>query len=311
MTEFSPNYGSFEVKGVVVGTLNDRFYNESDKKDNPWKRVQFGVKIDHNAFVYVEVLGIKAAKVKMVYHDPISKKIDKNKYIYVSWEEIYKKRNDGYKIHMPVKVSLKSENEDLEMTQYDLIDYLKQNLQEGDTVLISGSLQITEYQGKPQEKFIIQAIYSSDPDNFDSQSYERQAYFNQEIVFVKMEYDENVKRYNVRSNIIYKKNESVTFVPYCFKLNDDYQQDLVEFLSDLAFGDVVRVHGHISFEVPLMLDNGGNTIIGGIPEKHLIITGGSTRSLVKNRYSEVDFQNILNQETLFKEFAQEEELLPF
>ncbi|ALS22194.1 hypothetical protein [Paenibacillus naphthalenovorans] len=308
----TPNYGSFEVRGIVTGTLNEqRFYSEGDKKNNPWRRIQFGVKVNHNAFVYAELLGIKTPKVKLIYQDPFTKKIDKNQQLLVDFDDRYKVKNN-YRIHMPVKLNLTANKlEDKELIPYDAIEYIKNNLKEGDSVLISGSLQIVEYQGKPQEKYIINGIYLTDKIDFDCKNYEQQAYFNQEIVFTGLKYDDYSKKHKISSNIIYKKDNHLDYVPYDFAIKDEYVDELTDYFNHVPYGSTIKIHGHVNISAP-MKQIEGRFVVCGAPVKELIVTGGNASSLVKSRYEENDFI-IMKQGSPFKEAEKEsvEELLPF
>ncbi|GAA4879562.1 hypothetical protein GCM10023310_69680 [Paenibacillus vulneris] len=307
----SVNYGNFELRGLVTGTFNEqRFYTEGEKNGVKWRRVQFGVKIYHNAFVYVELLGSKTPKFKLIYQDPITQKIDKNKQLLVDYEEIHKHKN--YKIHMSVKANLdRNEPKDDELTSYEAAEYIRQNLREGDSVLIKGSLQITEYKEKPQEKYIINGIYLTDRIEFDSIGYEQQAYFTQEIVYVGLGYDEELDKHKIKANIIYKKDEQLDYIPYEFTIKNECFNELTEYFYHVPYGSVVKIHGHVNIYVPVK-EIDGYVVVCGAPVKELVVTGGNANTLIKARYDENDFV-MMRQSSPFKEAKMEqiEELLPF
>jgi single-stranded DNA-binding protein len=319
MSNLQPTYGQFVVKGFVVGLSNEKAFTEGAKEGgNPWKKVQFGVKVNDNSVVYVELMGSKMKNVNFVYRDPNDKKTKKDKTIQVLWADRYKERKDNFEISMPIGAGLergedgKKSKENKKLVAYDAVEYVKKYLKDGDTVYIRGALQITEYQGKAQEKYVIQSIYlSNDALDFTAEGYEQEASFNQEIVYLGTQENEENEKTLINSYIIYKKDGSLTYLPYSFvvnhgkyKGNKEKQEQLRNvvnyFENEIPSGSTVKVNGDIAVYVEkAKAENTGatfgfnakgqDTVIRGTTIRELEITGGDVGSIIKERYSEDDF----------------------
>lgn len=317
MAELKPNYGSFVLRGIVGGTQREKYYTNGSTEKGKWQRLNFSVKVNDNASTFVELMGFKGATVQFVNDEDKQNK----KYIDVPWKDRYKERTDNYKLNNAVKVGLtKEENSDKNkvntMTSYDAVDFIKNHLKEGDSVYIRGQLQITAYEGKPQQKFIIQQIYhTAEPVDFNAKGYEPEASFNHEIVYVGSDYDEETNRTIINTYIIYKDNDkNIKFTPYMFFVNHEkYKNDeekskaiakLRDSFENLPFGSTIRVNGNINIyiekteneedadEVPEFggfTAKGQEAIVRGTTIRELEITGGDGRTLIRERYSEDDF----------------------
>lgn len=299
MTELRPTYGNFSIKGIVVGLLNDRYHTEGDKEGGgKWQRLSFGVKVSNTSFVYVELMGSKSSKVKLIYQNPINKKYDKDQIKPVSWGE-HRNLPSNYKIHMPVKTCF-NQSESLEFTSYEAIGHIKDKLNDGDSVYINGSLQYQEYQDKIQEKFVIQEIgllnESLNVNDFKNQ----EAYFTQEIVFLSMEKIRKKKQYLIHSLIISKKDSELLKIPYTYVINYEKHSNEEEesqvkevirwFKEELTYGSTVRIFGNINHHVPT-IEIDGQFVVTGSSVKEFEITGGSLKSIVKYRYTEEDLSS--------------------
>lgn len=315
MTELRPTYGNFSIKGVVVGLFNDRYHTEGDKEGgSKWHRLSFGVKVSSTSFVYVELMGSKTSKVKLIYQNPINKKYEKDNSKLVSWGE-QSKLPPNYRIHMPVKTCF-NQSESLEFTSYEAIDNIKDNLNDGDSVYINGSLQYQEYQDKIQEKFVIQEIGLLDDRLNINELMNQEAYFTQEIVFLSIEKLRINKQYLIHSLIISKRDDELKKIPYTYVINyekyasDDEEAQVKEvirwFKEEITYGSTVRIFGNINHHLPT-IEIDGQLVVAGSSVKEFEITGGSLKSVVRNRYSEED----LNSEPEKDPFVYEESLEVF
>lgn len=299
MSELKPTYGSYSIRGVVVGLLNDRYHSEGDKEGGgKWQRLSFGVKVSNTAFVYVELMGSKTSKVKLIYQNPMNKKYEKDKQKLVYWGD-HKTLPSNYKLHMPVKTCF-NQSESLEFTSYEAVEYIKDNLNDGDSVYINGSLQYQEYQDRIQEKFIIQEIGLLDDSLNVNDIGEQEAYFTQEIVYLSLEKIRKKKQYLIHSLIISKKDDELLKIPCTYVINyekyssDDEEVQVNEvirwFKEELTYGSTVRIFGNINHHVPT-IEIDGRLVITGSSVKEFEITGGSLKSIVKNRYTEEDLNS--------------------
>ncbi|MFD0587709.1 hypothetical protein ACFQZE_06815 [Paenibacillus sp. GCM10027627] len=285
MTELQPTYGSFSLKGIVVGLQNDRYYSEGEKEGgDKWHRLNFNVKVQNAALIPVELMGSTATKIKL------KRNYKKNDSIIVNWKERYTTSN--YRIHMPLKVSLTT-SESFELTSFDAIENIKENLKDGDSVYINGSIQFQEYNGKVQAKFSIRDIGRLDQQLEANELHEQDAYFSQEIVFLNIEKDRNKSQYLVDSLILVKVDDVIRKIPYCFVINynkyigqgsNEYITETIKMFKDMTYGTTVRIFGNINYLVPT-IEVEGKLVVTGSAIKELEITGGSLKSIVRNRYS--------------------------
>lgn len=318
MASLQPTYGSFVLKGIVGGTKSDKFYSEGTTNGSPWRRLNFSVKVNDNASVYVEMMGSKSDKVKFV--DNTDKKNKKE--IFVPWADRYKERKDKFEIFMPLKGGLEKEegsdkNKILVLTQYDGTEYIKKKLNEGDSVYVRGSLDYSVYQGKGQVKYKIQQIYhTSEAIDFKTEGFEPEASFSQDIVFVGAEYDSETNKTAINTNVIYKDKGNITFMPQMFFINHEkYKKDvarlaslntLKESFENLTFGSTIKVNGNVNIyvekseedeveedSIPVAFGGfqakGQETYVRGTTIRELEITGGDGSKLIEGRYTEEDF----------------------
>lgn len=337
MSNLQPTYGSFVLKGIVGGTQSDKFYSEGTSNGNGWRRLNFSVKTNDNASVYVEMMGSKSDKVKFV--DSTDRKNKKESF--VSWADRYKERSDKAEIFMASKVGLTKDdtgkNKVLTLTQFDAVECIKKQIKEGDSVYIRGAMQFSVYEGKGQVKYIIQQIYhTSEVVDFKVDGFEPEASFNQDIVYIGLEYDSETNKTAINTNIIYKNKEGIHTMPYMFFINhekykgDDDKlkalQTLKESFEGLSYGSTIKVNGNINIYVEKVQDEeeedsipvsfggfqakGQETYVRGTTIRELEITGGDGATLIDARYSEEDF---IPKASPFNTMTEEEELdsLPF
>ncbi|WP_145413380.1 hypothetical protein [Paenibacillus xylanexedens] len=270
-----PTYGYFQLRGQVVGMMSDRAYTEGD--NGLWNRIQFGVKISSNSIVYVELMGSKQDRVKM--YKKIGKRVDKDDSITVPWSDRYSEKYSSYRNSFKVRLDI-DENKEVSLFPYDSIKSIHEKLTDGTIVLIKGSLQIDEYQNKIQEKFVIKELYDCE---FSDDSYsDEEAFFNQEIVYL------SAHNGKIQTKLIYRKHGDIEIVPYEFSVKDN---ELINYFTEnIQPNSTLRVHGVIKHYVPTeTIDD--NEVITGSAVKELVITGGSTKSIIQSRYSNEDLED--------------------
>lgn len=295
-------YGNFEVRGIVTGMLNSKAYSNGDMQDGQWNRIQFGVKVSNNAFVYVELMGNKTSKLKMFKIDPMTKRYDKNNHIMVNWDEKYGQKYNGYKYFQPVKINLAGlDAEDVQLIGYDAAEYLKDNLKDGTYILIKGSLRFNEYKGDTQENFIIKEIYVMDQSELSNE-----AYFAQEIVYMGIE-DISQSKCKVNSKLIVRNSDGFDIIPYSFVVNnkDSKMKRVYDYFKDnIQLGSTLKVHGLIRNYVPMTWTDEGQEIIIGSAIKELEITGGNLSSLVQGRYKPEELESNIIKGSPFEDDSQ-------
>ncbi|PZT57423.1 hypothetical protein [Paenibacillus silvae] len=270
-----PTYGYFQLRGKVVGMMSDKAYTEGDS--GTWNRIQFGVKVSSNSIVYVELMGSKQDRVKM--YKKIGKRVDKDDSITIPWSDRYSEKFSSYRNSFNIRLNI-NENKEMSLLPYDSIKNIHENLSDGMIVLVKGSLQIDEYQNKIQEKFVIKELY--DCESSDDSYSNKEAFFNQEIVYL------SANNGKIQSKLIYRKHGDIEIVPYEFSVKDN---DLINyFIENIQSNSTLRVHGVIKQYVPIEFVD-GYEVITGSAVKELVITGGSTNSIVQSRYSNEDLED--------------------
>lgn len=271
-----PTYGYFEAIGKVTGINSDRAFSEGSKNDLKWNRLQFGLKVSKNSFLYVELMGNKTDKIRM-YKNNSNDELEDNRYELVKWDDIYKHQYNHLKLPQTVKtnIGLQKDEKQKKLIAFDAVNYFKDNLRNNQTVLVKGLLQFDEYDGKIQEKLHIRSILEVDEEMYDDSL--AKAYFNQEIVYM------DLKDNQILSKII-KGSKDVEIIDYSFTT---HSQETIDYLRNLELGSTLKLHGNINYYVPIEIVEGCEVIIGPAI-RELEVTGGNTQSLTVGRYSASD-----------------------
>ncbi|MGG1650508.1 hypothetical protein ABHN03_25405 [Paenibacillus sp. NRS-1775] len=282
----SPTYGNFVLRGTVVGLADKKAFTEGQTENGKWKRVQFGIKVSENSIVYVELFGSKTSNIKL-----FKRGTNTGESLTVEWDDLYSSKYSNYRYANQVKVNLGhgSFNDDLSVIAWDAIEYFEQQLKDGSTVLVKGSLQLGEYKGNSQEQFVIRELYALENCNYKNKHPE--AFFSQEIVYVDtIPLNENGE-YIVDTRIINRNSNDYDVVPFNFYI---YNKEVYDyFKNNISKGSTLRVHGNILNYVPLKVID-GHSVISGSAVKGLEVTGGNVRTINSNRYNvdNLDSNNI-------------------
>ncbi|MWV44894.1 hypothetical protein GRF59_14830 [Paenibacillus sp. HJL G12] len=273
-----PTYGYFELIGKVTGLTNSKAFDEGNKNDFEWNRMQFGVKTSENSFVYVELMGNKAGTIKMYKNNSFDGLEDIDRYELVKWDDIYKQKYSSLRLPNCVKTNVKKDDgeEDVRLTSYDAIYNFKEHLTDGETVLIKGLLQFNYYNQVVQERFIIKEIYSVADKLFEIN--DPQAFFNQEVVFI------GVEDSIINTKIIVGSNNGPEIIDYSFRTNNI---DVISNLRKLKKGSTIRLYGNIRNYVPITIVN-GLKVVTSSAIKELEVTGGINKTIKNGRYKPED-----------------------
>ena len=222
MTETS---SSFQVRGIVTNTKGKRFYRSGvDKNKNQWNGMEFGVKIGDQKTVFVTLNGFPRSEVFYYKRGEGSAKGDTKR---VPWKNRKNSPGEGYRL-IGVNVSTgkdadgKNINETL--TEYDAIEWMHENLKDGDSVFIKGNLQFSSYtdrNGQTRKKVELvptQISYTQKPVDFDAEDYVEMAEFENTLVFSGIEpeldeKDQKTGRYVLSGwSVGYNSVEAVSFI---------------------------------------------------------------------------------------------------
>jgi hypothetical protein len=132
------------------------------------------------------------------------------------------------------------------LAAFDAVEYIYDNLDDGDSVKISGNLVFSVYNDEPQIKYEINSIYKEkNPIDFDAEDFEEVAGFTQEIVFIGAEPNKEEKTMDINAYTIQYGNK---FTVAQFVVRPDGDKDLEGLAKAmkklLKFGDVITVEGN-------------------------------------------------------------------
>lgn len=192
---------SFQLRGVVTGVKGKRFFQSgTSRSGGEWNVVEFGVKIAENKTVYVKLNGYTRDSV--FYYKKSEEKGAKGTSQRVAWKDRKKAPGDGYRligINITTGQDKDGKNINTTMTEFDAVNWLHDNLSDGDGVFIKGNLVFSSYTGKDGQmhKKIelvptqISAVLK--PIDFDAEDYEETADFMNTLIFSDISKEEDEK----------------------------------------------------------------------------------------------------------------------
>lgn len=248
MAELKPTYGNFSLRGQVVWKDRQNAYVEDVTSSGlEYRRIRFGVKTSEKNIVQVELFGAKFDEITLQHIE--SKKRDKK----VKYGEHYD-LPEGYQLFMPVRIGLEQDengnNIKKEMISYDAVKYINDNLKDGDTVFVFGSLRFSEYVNRngetiPQVTFEIRGIYHASI-KYDDEEFEGQSIFDQQIILKSTQKKDN--RLIVNSYIV--TDNKGNFTTHNFYIDiDKYKKFARNVHTKLKFGTILNVEGYIHHTV--------------------------------------------------------------
>lgn len=310
LSNLQPTYGNFKVRGIVSG-INTEFSYKSDvgKSGKPYKSLRFNVKTSETNQVPVELSGSVMDNV-LVMNDAKSK-------AYVPWKERYDGR-DGFKplgVTIGIKKDETGKNLQENMVAFDAAEYLHEELQDGDSVMIMGRITWNTYTKNNETvtnpRYEIQRVYkSSDEVDFTAENFKEVAEFKQEIVIVDSNHDKETNKLTINTYIVTDKDGNFVSYPFTVDVGDESLKTLGRNLMKQKFGTTIVVEGKILNGVVVVEAPEQEEDFGwGLPSeferrviketiKELRITRGNPASLQEKRYKE-------------DEFIKEDEDLPF
>lgn len=242
MSQLDQTKGKIKLEGKIKGIKNEKAFKEGfTKSEKPFKSLAFFVETSPVNKVRVELFGMERDQVSAY-----SQKAKETKK--VNWAN----RNDNHGDYKVLGVNLFLEkgtdgkNVRKVLVEYDAIDYIQQNLQDGDSVRIVGEPDFQEYenqQGQVKEsvKFNLKSITKIDEIDFASETFKEVSMFEQEIVVTETMVDEESKKLIINAKVIKYGGDHVnaTFVVDGAKL----PKLANNMAKRLSFGDFIKVFG--------------------------------------------------------------------
>ena len=193
---------SFQCRGVVSGTKSQRFYKDKIGSNQDGVSVNFGVNIGDKKSVF---LTLTAYPRKEVYYYKKGENGAKGTTKAVAWKDRTKAPGAGYRLIGTTISTGKDEegnNINSTFTEFDAVNWIHENLKDGDSVFIRGNIEFRSWTDKNgQTKKMINLVpnqisYTKKPIDFDADDFTEMCEFENTLVFqsVDPETDENARK---------------------------------------------------------------------------------------------------------------------
>jgi single-stranded DNA-binding protein len=274
----SKGYCTF--RGIIAGKDNPRkgygYEEGTDKNQKKYRKIRFMVKTSPDNMVPVELFG--GIRDDVYAYNSKSKETKK-----IAWAKRNDKLPDGFAFINPV--------------EFDLVQDLKENYKDGDSIFIKGEPQFSTYEDnqnkiKLQVKYIIKNVYkTTEPVDFTSDKFEEDSKFVQDIVIRDITEDTKEKKLFVSAYIILYGGK---FEPADFIVDTEKNSKFAKNMKGLKFGDSIKVNGIIqnrALTEDVEEDTGWGTKARAATNVYraLEITGADGDTLEKKKYKEEDF----------------------
>jgi hypothetical protein len=314
--ELVATYGSFIMRGKVLGCAKENFYKDQKTKTGKDRRsVNFGIQVSKDTVMYVQFDGMPQKEVLF-----FGKKKDGSKdRVTVEWKNRYTFKQDGYRM-MGVNVGLEKTtnekgvevNDKKVLAPFDAALYVKENLRDGSSVFVKGNIEYGHYsqQGSDEVirtvKFVPNQISLCEDVDFDAVdesgkfTYEVKSNFEQKIVFTGIEKDEEKKGNFIVSAKIVRSDgiEDTTFNLEDEAFAKTLHSKIKPFTAMDVFGNLETVRNTDTVEVETDDGWGGKNPMERLntPYKVIrLITGGKKESVDTENYTEKKIEQALKQ----------------
>ena len=298
--------GSFQLKGIVSGTEKDGFYKEIKTKSNKDMRmVNFGVGYAEGSTLYVNLQGMEQENV--YFSKKAENKGDKPETAKVPWADRFSYNREGFRLigkNIGVKKKVdetgKTVNDKKVMTDFDACKEVNENLKDGASVFIRGSLDYSSFfdnngNKKSSTKLIPNQISLCADVNFDDENFTQQNDFNQVIIFMGIDQekvdDKPTGRFVLSAKIVtYSTIEDVEFIVENKDLATKFKKSLKPY-------NAIKVSGHMvsSVQTETVVDDDDNwgeedamDKVSAPVKREFIITGAKGSTIDKELYTEAN-----------------------
>lgn len=261
-----------QLRGVITGTKSQRFYKSGiGKNGGAWNVIEFGVKIAENETVFVKLNGFPRPEVFYYKKGEGKAKGTTQK---VAWKDRHKSPGADYRL-IGINISTgkddKGKNINKTFTEYDAVEWLHENLNDGDSVLIRGKLVFSSYadnNGDMRKRIDVvpnQISYTNEPIDLGHIDANTMAEFENVLVFqsIDKEEDENGKatgRFILTGHSIgYNTVESASFI-----IDAEHSKVAAAIKKKMKPGNAIKTFGRVVVknnieDVPVEDDGWGST----------------------------------------------------
>ncbi|SDX94020.1 hypothetical protein [Thermoactinomyces sp. DSM 45892] len=279
--ELKQTKNEFKLMGKLTrldrqGAFNEEVSAQGKRKGETYRKLRFGVKTSETNEILIEMHDYQPKEVHLWNQKLANEaKVKKVKYkgemvAYGEWIKNKKKLEaDGYEV-LQTKIFVSDEETGRivkeGMPRYTASKYIHDCFKNGDSVLIEGEINYSEYESRNGEKkrsrnFWIKRITKQKEDiEFDSNEFKELSFFEQAMVFIGVELDRDNSKAYVTGRMIDKRTN---FADSEFALDfSDGKGGIDETMYRLAsnlqkkfhFGDVIKIDGNIVNRVIIQED---------------------------------------------------------
>lgn len=300
--------GTFVLSGKVTGRFSNGFYAEgTGQNGSDWRRVHFGVEIEPDKIIYVELFG---STQDQVYFSKSTKGADGKNHTEtksVKWADRMKTSKqlfgeDGYRIigvtcgcKKVLDKNGKEVNDRKYLTPFDACDEVG-NLSDGDSVFVRGNITYSTYNNQHRVSFEPVQISLCREVDFDAVDFQPNAQFTQPIVCMGVAKNEDTPgEAIVNAKIVnYQSIEDTELYTRNGALAKNLKK-LGEYVHVKVWGDLV-VDGEIE-EVKESSEGWGTSNkmerVASPFKRKLMITGADPDTIDKEAYSEEKIEHAL------------------
>jgi hypothetical protein len=315
--------GNFEIKGIVTGTLKDKFYVESKTKtQKDFRSLNFGVQFDKNQTLFLSLTGMPQDN---VYFSKRGEKGQPPTTTPVPWKDRYTFRKEGFSL-IGVNCGLeKTTNEKgaevnnvKYLTPFDACKYIKENLKDGSSVYIRGNIEFSHYANQAGEtqhnsKLVITQISLCKPVDFEVAGFEPEASFVQPLVFMGIAKEDAGSL--VESMVVnYATVEDAEFLVENERLANNLRKGLKAYNAIKTWGNIRTLKNTETVENDSddgWGDKNPMDKLTGQYRKTFIITGADPETIDKETYSESEIEKAIEtmkaNDTAKRDFGDNEE----
>lgn len=240
--------GTFEARGVLFNMKAENAFKELKTRNNKQMRMcNLGLRLSDSEVMFLSLNGTEQ---DFVYFSKQGKKGEKPETEKVEWAKRERFTKDGYRlIGMGLALHKDEEtkkNEEVKtFTQFDAIEYIHENAEDGMSVFVKGTIEFTSFEDKNNKgefrkmtKFIPTNIYlAGEPIDFQNEKFEKMADFAQPVIY------NGVRREAVGDTGTFKYLLDVATVSY--KSYEEVPLDCTEVIAS-AMKDKMKVNQGIT-----------------------------------------------------------------
>lgn len=301
--------GEMKLRGIATGTEKDSFFaSKVTKAKKPMNIVKFGVKVDKESTIQLELNGMTRDEV--FFYKKSEVKGQKGTTKRIKWDNRQSFNEDGFNlIGMTVGLEQvadengKLKNDLKTMAEYDACEYIAEQLEDDQSLFVLGNIDFGSYTNKSGEvkrsvKFIPSKLLNAKPVDFEAEDFEKVADFKQKIVFMginKDETDKNDVKFIIEAKIVkYSTIEDAEFIVRNSKLANTLRKNLKPYTAIDVWG---YINNRVDEEVVEEDDGWGEKSsfdkVSRTYIRELIITGADPSSVDKDTYSQSELDEAL------------------